>query len=298
MRSGRKVRTAYTVASTTPSEPVRARSAADGALLAAREMHGELAGRGVGGDLDEAEACLVGPGGPSPQRTISTAVGLPRWLVASIVAVAGEVVGGVGAGLQLDDDEPSVSANPTASTPGIRRSSSSRSSRLTVRLLCPRGAGVDPERQGAHRQHQRGDGRVVDLRVEVEARLRVVQACSSLRNGRRPARNTCRPSSGTSTTTAASRSPKSRDKVIEGQIDGGDARTRRAESTSDSTGPSIVGCMPSPRSHGPAAARYPAPRATVCRSNRGECPDVSPLRFGDAGAPNPVTGSPRPRRDS
>ena len=58
---------------------------------------------------------------------------------------------------------------------------------------------------------------------------------------------------------------------------------RRAESTSDSTGPSTVGCMRSPSlTPAPRRARYPGPRALTSPANRGECPEVSPLRFGDA----------------
>ena len=58
---------------------------------------------------------------------------------------------------------------------------------------------------------------------------------------------------------------------------------RRAESTSDSIGPSTVGCMRSPSlTRAPRRARYPGPRALIVPANRGECPEVSPLRFGDA----------------
>ena len=58
---------------------------------------------------------------------------------------------------------------------------------------------------------------------------------------------------------------------------------RRAESTSDSTGPSTVGCMPSPSVTPPRGGHDTPVRARPhAPANRGECPEVSPLRFGDA----------------
>ena len=109
----------------------------------------------------------------------------------------------------------------------MRRNSSSRSSRLTSVDLArvARAACVDPQRQGAHREHQRRQRRVLDLRIEVQAGVGLAQALL-VEAERAPSRaQHLAAESGYVDDHGGVLQLVLRDEVIEGQIDGGDART-------------------------------------------------------------------------
>ena len=208
-------------------QPVGARRAADGPFVVAREVHRELAGGGIGGDLDETEPRLV-----RPRRTVSPPDDLDRGGVPEVgdrehvVASRARSSAASGPAWSSTTTSPSDSANPTASTP--RHASQLQlevveAHEVTVtararRSRRPGAPGRSPRASAAPGPRPRPAGRGT-------GRGRLAQA-PFVEAERAPSRaQHLAAESGYVDDHRGVSQLVLRDEVIEGQIDGGDART-------------------------------------------------------------------------
>ena len=172
----------------------------------------------------------VGPGGPSPHRTISTAVGFPRWVIAAIVASRARSSAASGPAWSSTTTSPSDSAEPD-------REHAGHAAQLQLEVVEAHDATspASPASPGHRASTRSASALTASINGATAAsstcgsRYRPGSAsrrrCSSRRSGRRPARQHLAAESRHVDDHRGVAQLVLGDEVIEGQIDGGDART-------------------------------------------------------------------------